>query len=101
MDLLKKYLERVKKDSKKTDRIAIKVYSEILGCYFWVVETDQDIHSLRTQGISDTIYTSEEMRQLKTIDKEGLKAIHKIKETFENSRIEETISKKEGTGETS
>ena len=100
MNLFKKYLEKVKEDSRKTERIAIRIYSEILGCYLWVVETDQDLHSLRaTQGVSEAIYTSEEVEQLKTVNKEDIKAIHKIKETFENSKIE-TVSIKEGNSET-
>lgn len=77
------------------EKVAYRIYSNILQAYLWVVETDKDMHSLRSQGISEAIYTADEIRKLKGIDdKDSLRAIHKVKQVFEDSTIEE-ITKKE------
>ena len=70
-------------------KVGIKIYSEILGCYLWVVETDEDMHSLRSQGITEAIYTTDEIRKLKDLSKDSLKEIHKAKEVFPESKVEE------------
>jgi hypothetical protein len=70
-------------------KVAYKVYSEILQGYLWVVDTDEDMHSLRSQGINEAIYTGDEIKKLKDIDKDALKDVHKIKEVFDKSVIEE------------
>jgi hypothetical protein len=77
------------------ERVAYKVYSEPLQAYLWVVETDQDMHSLRSRGIKEAIYTSNEIKKLKGIDKDTLKEIHKVKEVFETSKIEEVKTREE------
>ena len=72
------------------DKVAYKVYSEILQAYLWVVETDQDMHFLRSQGITEAIYIAdEEIKKLKGLSKDSLKEIHKVKETFDKSQIME------------
>jgi hypothetical protein len=71
------------------ERVAYKVYSEILQTYLRIVETDQDMYSLRSQGVSEAIYTADEISKLKGIDKDSLKAIHKAKEVFQQSKVEE------------
>ena len=71
------------------DKVAYKVYSEILQAHLLVVETDQDMHSLRSQGITEAIYTEDEIKKLKGLSKDSLKEIHKVKETFEKSKIME------------
>ena len=75
----------------RTDRkVAVKVYSEVLGCHLWVTtNTDEDMHTLRNQGVTEAIYSRDEVDKLKGISKDSLKAIHKIKEVFEKSRVEE------------
>lgn len=98
--LAQKVLERNKKgnsletarnnDGNSTEiRVAYKVYSEILGTCLWVVDTDEDMHSLRFQSVPEAIYTKDEIKRLKGIDKDSLKEIHKVKETFSESTIEE------------
>jgi hypothetical protein len=76
-------------------RIAYKVYSEILQGYLWVVDTDADMHLLRSKGISEAVYTKNEIRKLTGMDKDSLRAIHKVKETFENSKAEEVKTKRQ------
>ena len=57
--------------------------------YLWVVETDQDIKILRAaENITAAIYTADEIQKLKGMDAEGLKAVHRVKEVFEDSRVE-------------
>jgi len=68
------------------DKEPYKIYSEILQAYLWIVETDQDMHS---EGVSEAIYTHDEIRKLKGISKDSLKEIHKVKEVFENSKVAE------------
>lgn len=99
MNLFKKYLNRVEKDLRETDRIAVRVYSEILDCYLWVVETDQDLHSLRSQDAPEAIYTGDEIKRLQGLSKDSLKEIHKIKEVFTDSKVEEIFFKKGGLKE--
>jgi hypothetical protein len=66
-----------------------------LQAYLWVVDTDRDLHSLRSQGVREAIYTSNEIKK-KESDKESLRAIHQVKEVFDNSKVEE-INRKEKT----
>jgi hypothetical protein len=93
MNLFKKYLNRVE-NSRKTDRIAVRVYSEILDCYLWVVETDQDLHTLRSQDTPEAIYTRDEIKRLQGLNKDFLREIHKFKKAFQDSKIEEISPKK-------
>ena len=75
-------------------KVAIKIYSEILQAYLWVVNTDEDMRSLRSKGISEAIYTTDEVEKLKGIDKESLKAIHEVKEIFLDGSVEEVKNRK-------
>ncbi|MEW6163092.1 MAG: hypothetical protein AB1606_07260 [Nitrospirota bacterium] len=72
-------------------RVSYKVWSEILQAYLWVVDTNDDMHSLRSQGISEAIYTADEIKKLKDLDKNSLKEIHKIKKVFSESTVKEII----------
>ena len=75
-------------------KVGVKVYSEILGCYLWIVRSDEDMHFLRSQGVTETIYTQDEIRRLKGLDRDSLKEIHKVKEAFPESKVEEIIKRK-------
>ena len=77
-----------------TDNVAYKIYSKTLQAYLWVVDTDEDMCALRKGGDSEPIYTSDEIRTLKGISKEGLKRVHKIKEVFEGSKVRAVRKKK-------
>jgi hypothetical protein len=70
-------------------KAAFRIYSEILQAYLWVVDTDEDMHSLRAKGVTGAIYTHHEIKELKKLSKEDLKEIHKVKEVFPESTVEE------------
>lgn len=72
------------------EKVAYKLYSEILQDYLWVVADDEDIKALKaSENVTEAIYTADEVRKLKDTDKEGLKAVHRVKEVFEDSKVEE------------
>jgi hypothetical protein len=71
------------------ERIAYKVWSELLQAYLWVVDTDDDMHSLRSKKVSEAIYTGDEIRNLKNLCKDSLREIHKVKEVFPDSIVDE------------
>jgi hypothetical protein len=67
-----------------------KVYSEILDCYLWIVTDNEHREALKaSEGISEVIYTSHEVKELKKLSTEDLKTIHKVREIFPDSTIEE------------
>ena len=76
------------------ERVAYRVYSEILQAYLWVADTDEDMHTLRGQGVTEVIYSKDEIRKLRKLSKKDLKAIHEVKIAFPESSIE-NIEKKE------
>jgi hypothetical protein len=78
------------------ERLAYKIFSEILQEELWVIDTDEDMHSLRQKGIAEAIYTADEIKKLRGIDRDGLKAIHNVKEVFEESKIEKVKIMKKG-----
>lgn len=75
------------------EKVAYRIYSEILQSYLWVVDTNQDMHLLRSQGISEAAYTTAEIRKLKGTCKDSLKVVHEVKTAFPESRVE-NIKKK-------
>jgi hypothetical protein len=75
------------------EKVAYKLYSEILQSYFWFVEDDEDMNRLRGQGIKEAIYTKQEIEKIKVAEKDTLKAIHPVKEVFEKSKIVEFWNK--------
>ena len=75
------------------EKVAYKVWSEILKAYLWVIADDEDMHTLRSQGVTDAIYKADEIRKLKGLDKGSLKEIHKVKEVFKESKVEEILPK--------
>jgi hypothetical protein len=79
--------EGVKVSTQGPDRMAYKIYSEILQDHLWVVESASDMHSLRAQGVTEAIYTAQEIAELKGADKEQLQAVHKAKTVFPYSVI--------------
>lgn len=71
------------------ERVAYKVFSETLQAFLWVVADERDIKALRaSQDVIEAIYTADEIQKLKSMDGEGLKAIHRVREIFENSKVE-------------
>lgn len=70
------------------ERVAYKIYSELLGCCLWVVADDADIQTLRAEGITEPVYTSIEINKLKEVP-EALKDIHRVKQVFPDSKVED------------
>ena len=70
-----------------TNNVAYKIYSNILQAFLWVVDTDDDVWALRREGVTEPIYTADEVRKLKGISKEGLKRVHRVKGVFEGSKV--------------
>ncbi len=72
------------------ERVAYRIYSETLACFLWVVAEEADMKTLRaTRNITEVIYTDADIQKLRSIDKEVLKAVHRVKEVFPLSLIEE------------
>lgn len=69
--------------------VAYKVYSNILQAYLWVVDDEAGAEGLRTEGIAEPIYTGEEIKKLKGMDKKSLQAIHNVKQAFKESKIKD------------
>jgi hypothetical protein len=78
-----------------TERVAYRIYSEILQAFLWVVDTDEDMKALRDKNINEPIYTADEIRRLKITSKEGLKTIHEAKQIFEDSKVEDDEPREE------
>jgi len=78
-----------------TEKVAYRVYSKILQVFLWVVETDEDMKDLRGKNITEPIYTADEIRKFKGIDREDLKKVHRVKQVFENSKVEDFQQKKD------
>jgi hypothetical protein len=81
-----------------TEKVAYRIYSEILEEFLWVADTDEDMKSLRNKNITEPINTADEIYKLKGIDKEDHKKVHRVKEIFENSQVEEVQHKKDQEG---
>jgi hypothetical protein len=62
------------------ERVAYKIYSETLGCSLWIVKTGKDMHALRSQGVSEAIYTADEVERLKPLKEDELRVVHEAKD---------------------
>jgi hypothetical protein len=69
-------------------RIAVKIYSEILDHFLWVLQDSSGIDDLISQGVNDAVYTYAEIRKLKGISPDNLRKIHEAKIIFPMSQIE-------------
>lgn len=77
------------------ERVAYHVYSEILQTYLWVVDTDADRHTIRAKGIAEAIYSRQEIKKIMKLHGDDLRDIHKVKEVFQDSAVEQVKPKKE------
>lgn len=71
------------------ERVAYKVYSEPLQAYLWVVADTEEMTALRSEGITEPVYTHKDIAEILKLPgpKEALKTIHETKKQFENSYI--------------
>ena len=69
------------------ERVAFRVFSEILQAHLWVVYGTADLQALRRQGIIEQAYTAGEISALRKQPGANLKTIHAVKETFPLSTV--------------
>lgn len=78
------------------EKVAYRIYSNILQAYLWVTADGEDRETIRaSQSVSEAIYTVDEIKKLKGLSKDSLREIHKVKEVFENSKIEQVIQRED------
>ncbi len=70
------------------ERMALKIYSEVLKDYLWVVYDRPDMERLRARGITEPIYMATDIRLLKGKHKDHIRAVHEAKVIFPDSIIE-------------
>jgi hypothetical protein len=71
------------------ERVAYRVFSEVLQSHLWVVYGPEDMHAIRTHGISEPVYSAEEIKKLKGASKEDLRTIQEVKTAFPASVVED------------
>lgn len=78
--------------------IAIKIYSDVLGCEIWLCGNEQIAAQLRQDDPQTVVYTADELRKLNKLQPspEDLRAIHNTKDVFEESRIVDSSLKGNG-----
>jgi len=78
-------------------RVAVKIYSTILGGYLWVVQDRERWPHM--EGGDVPLYDAQEIRELqeKNPSKEELKAVHEIKKVFKGSTVTDNQNIKETT----
>jgi hypothetical protein len=62
----------------KHRHVAVKVWSEPMQAHICVVADEEDVEVFRTHGITDTIYTSDEIQELNCMDSDSLKTLRTI-----------------------
>lgn len=69
--------------------IALKIYSEVLGCEIWLCGNEQMAKQLKEDDPGAVIYTANEMKRLLSLnpDPKGLMNIHTAKTIFPGSKI--------------
>jgi hypothetical protein len=78
-------------------KVAYRLYSDVLGDFLWVVPDESCARALR--DVTEPIYTADEVRKLKGLSVEGLRAVHGAKTIFEDSRVE-SVAPAQGGDET-
>ena len=66
--------------------VAYKLYSDVLGAFLWVAPDESSARHLR--DVAEPIYTADEVRKLKGLSPDGLRAIHRVKIEFKESRVD-------------
>lgn len=104
LEIVDRVLEKQKEEKakpKKTDisllrlselakrNIAIRIYSEVLGCEIWICGNEQMAAQLMQDDPEVAVYTANELRRLMSLnpDPKGLMNIHIAKTIFPGSKI--------------
>ncbi len=76
--------------------IALRIYSEVLGCEIWMCSTTEMGNQLREDDPAAVIYIATELRNLCKLQPspEDLRALHNTKTVFPGSKIVDTTLKK-------
>ncbi|MDA8104750.1 MAG: hypothetical protein M0Z71_05165 [Nitrospiraceae bacterium] len=83
------YEKTTDESNKRPERAAVKIYSEILQAFLWVVQDETDKKTMRERGSTrETIYSKDEVRALKGKGSDHLRAVHEAKTIFPYSRVE-------------
>jgi len=72
-------------------RVVVKIYSQLLEAYLWVVVDSRDVKALRPQGVIEPVYTPDEIARLKGLPTDGIRLTHRAKQTFLDGTIIKTI----------
>ena len=62
----------------KHSHVAVKIWSEPMQAHIWVVADEEDIKVFKIHGLTDTIYTADEIQSLNCLDRDSLKDLHAI-----------------------
>jgi hypothetical protein len=78
--------------------IALKIYSEVLGCEVWLSSNEQMASPVKGDDPVAVTYTVDELRNLYKLQPspEELRAIHDTKDIFEGSEIVDSNLKEMG-----
>ncbi|MBF0556057.1 MAG: hypothetical protein HQK96_16150 [Nitrospirae bacterium] len=74
--------------------VAVKVWSEMLQCFLWVVPDRDDVKALRGNGATEAIYAHGEVMALKGSTPEHLKAVHAAKAVFTEGLVKDSVDVK-------
>lgn len=67
---------------------AVRIYSEKLGTYIWVIEDEAMRKTLRRRGITGAIYSKDELSKLKGLPTRHIEMVHHAKEEFGGEVLE-------------
>jgi len=76
------------------EKMAFRVWSEILQAYLWIVETDQDMDAI-SELKGETINSFDEIKEMRKLSPEGIKQIHEVKKVFQGSKVRNVTRKDE------
>jgi hypothetical protein len=83
------YNETRNESNKTSSRYAVRIYSEILGAFLWIVQDQGDMTALRARGVEEAVYTGQDIHLLKGKDREHLRDLQAVKTVFPDSTIED------------
>ncbi|MBF0517107.1 MAG: hypothetical protein HQK97_08315 [Nitrospirae bacterium] len=75
--------------------VAVKVWSEVLQCFLWVVPDRGDVKAIRDSGVSGAIYAHGEVKALKGSAPEHLRAVHAAKVVFTDGMVKDSVDAKQ------
>ncbi|MBF0487212.1 MAG: hypothetical protein HQK98_03540 [Nitrospirae bacterium] len=74
--------------------VAVKIWSEVLQCFLWVVPDRDDVKALRDTGVMEAIYAHGEVMSLKGSSIDHLQAVHAAKVVFTEGLVKDSVDVK-------